>query len=167
MRPTEPAEDSRTFPDGGTVAAKHEILSLLLNHGADVNLSFGGDYGTALGVAAYAGRLEVVILLLGRGANASLGNKEGSRPRDLAEQEGHQAIVELLARARSIAVRLGVGTERRVCVVYSADIPLMSDSALVINLIISLSVIPVSILSYANHTLVSEHVRVHNVDAIF
>lgn len=55
-----------------------------------------GKYGTALGAAAYHGKLEIAKLLLARGADPDLTSNEGSRPRDLAEQGGHQDLVDLL-----------------------------------------------------------------------
>ena len=44
------------------------LVSLLLDRGADPNI-VGGDYGTALGIAAYEGFEKYVSLLLKRGAD--------------------------------------------------------------------------------------------------
>ena len=50
-------------------SGEKEIVSLLLERGADINI-VGGEYGTALGAAAYSGEKEVVSLkLLERGAD--------------------------------------------------------------------------------------------------
>jgi len=46
------------------------IVKLLLDRGADVNLT-GGEYGTALGAAAFAGKVDIVKLLLARGADVN------------------------------------------------------------------------------------------------
>jgi len=72
------------------------IVPLLLERGADINMSFGGKYGTALGAAAYGGEVEMVKLLLDQGANRDLMNSEGARPYDLAVQQGRLDIVNLL-----------------------------------------------------------------------
>ena len=68
---------------------------LLLDQGADINLQCG-ESGTALGAAASRGELELVTMLLGRGANPDLTNDLGQKPRDLAEREGHHEVVSLL-----------------------------------------------------------------------
>ena len=78
------------------VNQQRQIVRLLLVRGADINITFGGKYGTALGVAAYHGEVEMVKLLLEHGANPGLRDIQGIRPRDLAEQQGGLDIVELL-----------------------------------------------------------------------
>ena len=80
---------------GDTYTSNWETAKLLLDRGADINLT-GGRYGTALGAPAYKGKLEITKRLLHRGADPDLANDEGARPRDLAERDGHQAIVDLL-----------------------------------------------------------------------
>ena len=54
----------------GAAASRREedIVSLLLDRGADINL-IGGRYGTALGTAICFGNHKVVSLLLDRGAD--------------------------------------------------------------------------------------------------
>ena len=78
-----------------TFLGKPEIIRLLLDRGAELNLT-SGACGSALGAAACLGKLETVKLLLDLGANPDLTNSEGARPRDLAEHEGHQDVVDLL-----------------------------------------------------------------------
>ncbi|KAF8451222.1 hypothetical protein BGX38DRAFT_1269487 [Terfezia claveryi] len=51
---------------------KLEMVTLLLDRGADINLTSGGTYGTALCAAAAWGKLEMVTLLLDRGADINL-----------------------------------------------------------------------------------------------
>jgi len=77
------------------VICQLKIVLLLLGRGADINITFSGKYGTALGAAAYGGEVEMVKLLLSQGANPDLTNSEGARPRDLAEQQGRLDIVEV------------------------------------------------------------------------
>ena len=67
---------------------KHQIVSLLLDRGADIN-TIGGRYGTSLGAAIYAGKEENVFLLLGRGANIT--NALGA-----AKSRGKEKLVLLL-----------------------------------------------------------------------
>lgn len=73
-----------------------EIVTFLLDRGAAINLT-SSECGTALGVAAYWGKLEIVTLLLDRGVDPDLTNSEGERPQDLARQEGHRDIADFLA----------------------------------------------------------------------
>ena len=53
-----------------------EIVTLLLEHGADVNARSRDD-GTALHAAAFLGHTETVKLLLEKGADATLRNNMG------------------------------------------------------------------------------------------
>lgn len=53
-----------------------EVVALLLEHGADVNVK-SRDGGTALHAAAFLGRVETVKLLLEKGANTTLRNNMG------------------------------------------------------------------------------------------
>ena len=61
------------------VPTRLEIVQLLLDRGADVNLA-GGNYGTALGAAAvaYEGNLEIVKSILDRGADINITNVFGN-----------------------------------------------------------------------------------------
>ena len=54
-----------------------EVVALLLEHGADVNVK-SRDGGTALHAAAFLGRAEIVKLLLDKGADTTLRNNIGS-----------------------------------------------------------------------------------------
>jgi ankyrin repeat protein len=55
---------------------------------------------TALMVAAEENRVEVVKLLLSRGANVNLKDVEGETALDYAEFEEHKEVVEILMRAK-------------------------------------------------------------------
>ncbi len=61
-----------------------EIVKLLLEHDADVNIQ-SNDGGTALHAAAFLGRAETVKLLLDNGADANLRHKMGSKAIDGAK----------------------------------------------------------------------------------
>ena len=69
--------NSGTVPSGTALsgAVRSGILekaALLLDEGADINLTSSGDYGTALGAAAASGNIEMATLLLSRGADINL-----------------------------------------------------------------------------------------------
>jgi len=67
----------------------------MLDEGADVN---EGDYDrrTALHLAASEGQLDVVRLLIERGADVSARDRWGGTPLDDARRHGHRAVEELL-----------------------------------------------------------------------
>ena len=69
-------------------------VEILLNAAADVNIQ--NSYGTALHCAAGWGHLAVSKMLLASGAQASLTNSYGCTPLDLALDNGHHKVCELL-----------------------------------------------------------------------
>lgn len=75
---------------------RQEMVALLLANGAQVNeqAQIGGT--TLLHVAAYRGDLEIVSLLLQHGADKQARMTSGERPVDLAQQQGHRALIPLL-----------------------------------------------------------------------
>ena len=75
---------------------QREMVALLLEKGAQVNeqVQIGGT--TLLHVAAYRGDQEIVSLLLQYGADKQARMTSGERPVDLAQGQGHQALVPLL-----------------------------------------------------------------------
>lgn len=74
---------------------RSDILSLLLDRGADINF-VGGTQGTALAAAAYGGMHETVLLLLDRGADIDMvGGKHGTALA-AAAYKGNKKIVSLL-----------------------------------------------------------------------
>lgn len=86
------------------------IISLLLDHGADIDApSTGGDtkhhrqgwcemleFSTPIMVACWWGYLDVVKVLVGRGANLSATNMHGLTAFDIANERRHHGILEYL-----------------------------------------------------------------------
>jgi ankyrin repeat protein len=73
-----------------------DIVSLLLDHGADVRQATTNNSMTAMHVAALHGHRKIVSLLLKHGADKSVKATTGHRPVDFARQQGHSALVPLL-----------------------------------------------------------------------
>lgn len=68
-----------------------EILGLLLDAGLDPNTHFGA--GTALHRAAKANNLEMVDMLLGFGADASIENSLGQKAGEVTDDPAIQALI--------------------------------------------------------------------------
>jgi len=84
------------------VASRHghaEVVSLLLQHNADVNLRYTtfGDW-TPLHFASALGHANVVQLLLEHGADINTQNIYHATPLSFASQSGHLEVVRLLLR---------------------------------------------------------------------
>ncbi len=75
---------------------QREVVALLLTHGANVNAHARIGDVTLLHVAAYRGDQEIVSLLLQHGADKQARMTSGERPVDLAQQQGHHALIPLL-----------------------------------------------------------------------
>lgn len=75
---------------------RRDVLAPLLEKGADVN-SHGriGDV-TPLHIGAYRGDQGIVTLLLEHGADKNARMASGERPVDLAQSQGHTALIPLL-----------------------------------------------------------------------
>lgn len=71
-----------------------DLVRMLIERGADVN--GGRDRNTALHGAAGFGQLEIARYLLDQGADFTALDHEGRTPLDVAEDTGHDAIVDLL-----------------------------------------------------------------------
>ena len=69
-----------------------------MNHDADVNAKEQGHW-TALHLASTNGQIEIVRLLLERGANAEMENDQGRTPFDEAPRKGELKIVRILSQA--------------------------------------------------------------------
>lgn len=76
-----------------------EVDRLLREGFVDVNVRarYSGD--SALSSAASLGEVEMVRLLLGRGANPNIGDKDNITPLQLAARHGYIAIVRMLLKA--------------------------------------------------------------------
>lgn len=68
----------------------------LIDNGADVNESSGPDRSDALSTACFAGHIEVVRLLLAKGANLEKTHAMGVTPLSAAAWNGNAEIVNLL-----------------------------------------------------------------------
>ena len=73
------------------------VAQLLISAGANVNTARATDGSTPLYIAAQCGHAAMVALLLQRGADKSIPNREGHRPREIAQSSGHDAIAALLS----------------------------------------------------------------------
>ena len=75
---------------------QQEVVALLLTHGADTNAQARISDVTLLHVAAYRGDQELITLLLRHRANKQARMTSGERPVDLAQAQGHAALIPLL-----------------------------------------------------------------------
>ncbi|MFV2073991.1 MAG: ankyrin repeat domain-containing protein [Thermoanaerobaculales bacterium] len=93
------AADGSTLLMAALRAEDVKLVRWALDHGADVNATRPAkDHATALMIAAGDGNLEMVDLLLTRGADPDVANHEGETALDLAK--GRE--VEDLLRARTV-----------------------------------------------------------------
>ncbi len=76
-----------------------EVVSFLLDHGADPNGN--GFYGSQLDAAIGFNRLDVVKLLLTRGARPDHRDEQGLTPTDVAKKNKRTEILKLLKAALS------------------------------------------------------------------
>jgi hypothetical protein len=71
--------------------------AFLLKNGAEVNVQSKKKGITALMITAVAGNVELVRMLLDRGADANLTDVFGNTAKILAEKKGNSAVVDLLS----------------------------------------------------------------------
>ncbi|KAJ3832602.1 ankyrin repeat-containing domain protein, partial [Lentinula raphanica] len=74
-----------------------EIVELVLQHGADVNIQ-GGGFGTAIVAAAFKGLQDIVECLVQQGADINFQGKYYGTAIAAAANKGHQGIVEYLVQ---------------------------------------------------------------------
>lgn len=100
-----------TNPEGRTplqlasLAGHLPVVNCLLPHRADVTRSAEDDGRTALHRAASRGHVEVVAALLAAGASPLVVDTWNQTGRDLAEQQGHSRLANVLELAASIHQR--------------------------------------------------------------
>lgn len=75
-----------------------ELASCLLDGGADVDDVVEPEKTTSLMVAASEGYEEMAKMLLDRGANTELVDREGRNAKAMADRSGHDSIVQFLER---------------------------------------------------------------------
>ena len=86
---------------GSPMAVGHarELVQIFLDHGANLEALDEEDRSTPLGQAARAGHLEVVDLLLNRGADPNGGSARWAKPLAWAERRRHEQVAERLRKA--------------------------------------------------------------------
>jgi ankyrin repeat protein len=88
---------SGSFPKEGRAA----LLTLLLEHGADINVAAIDTGTTPLMFAAAYGDREVISLLLGAGADPLARDRQGRTAYDFAQMRGRDKAAELLLAANN------------------------------------------------------------------
>lgn len=94
-----------------SLKANPEMVTLLLNKGAQVNLKI--DFQDALMYAAMGGNVEIIEVLLAAGANPMNENKNGKCARDLAKDNGHIEAQRLLANETDKRLAMLRATKRK------------------------------------------------------
>lgn len=88
-----PTFAGHTAMTAATIHREPACIKVLANHGADPNVRF---VDTPLSIAAEVGDLDLVKLLLTKGADPYTTGGDGKLPHKLAEEGGHTAIADLL-----------------------------------------------------------------------
>ena len=76
-----------------------EVVKLLLERGADVNVKSTTDGSTALMWATQKGNMDIVKLLLKNSADVNAENDDGTTAHHIAIRQGYTNIVQLLEKA--------------------------------------------------------------------
>eukprot|EP00397_Hematodinium_sp_SG-2012_P022030 GEMP01022797.1.p1 GENE.GEMP01022797.1~~GEMP01022797.1.p1 ORF type:complete len:422 (+),score=69.86 GEMP01022797.1:179-1444(+) len=84
-----------------SMAGHCNVIEVLLQYGADINVELEYFETTPLHCAAERGRVEALKMLLAAGADITAYNYMGETPMDLAEKEGRTAAMEVLQEAQS------------------------------------------------------------------
>lgn len=75
---------------------RRDVVALFLEKGADANAQARIGGVTPLHIGAYKGDHEIVTFLLEHGADKNARMTSGERPVDLAQSQGHKALIPLL-----------------------------------------------------------------------
>ena len=93
---------------------EHELVRVLLRHGADVNHACRGTGDTALTVAvANRASVDVVQALIEQGANINHSDNKGSTALKYAYEEDLETIVRLLLKNGASVTNFGIDHNRR------------------------------------------------------
>lgn len=79
------------------------FFTLFESNNINVNEPLNKYEWTALQTAAYTGNIQIVHYLLHRGADVTIINKRGLSAYDMAQENGHFEIAELLSDTSSVA----------------------------------------------------------------
>lgn len=82
-------------PHAAVAKANYELCQLLIERGADVNVSQMKNV-TALHAAVHRGNLRLVQLLVDRGARTDLKMENVDTALSIAKRDGHEKVVEYL-----------------------------------------------------------------------
>jgi len=96
-------EEARTCLQVCATLAHNDLLTSVLEYGADINAAPGALGWTSLHLCSAVNNEEGVNLLLARGAMVALEDAEGNTPEALAERAGHDAVLKLLKEAAAAA----------------------------------------------------------------
>jgi ankyrin repeat protein len=81
---------------------RNELVTMLLDHGANVNVVDGKSGHSPLYMAAQLNRMNTASLLLQRGASVQLGSYYGCTPIQAASARAHHGMVKLLLQNGAI-----------------------------------------------------------------
>jgi ankyrin repeat protein len=93
-----PNQEGAAALHDAALAGKCAVAEVLLNHGAQIDARDRDQQATPLERAASWGRIDVVELLLARGANPLLKDKNGKTALDLAIANNQSEVVKVLMR---------------------------------------------------------------------
>jgi len=82
---------------------KFEMSEVLIEHGADLNISGSYYEFTPLHLASKEGKNDMVELLISKGAEVNAESKRGETPLDLAVSKGHEETAEILRKHGGIS----------------------------------------------------------------
>ena len=77
-----------------------EIITLLLQHKADINIQGLSNHFTPLHDAVWANNLPAAEMLLKAGADRSIKNNKGQTPLEKAKIEGRSEMIQLLEASK-------------------------------------------------------------------